>query len=215
MKAFIKIFLASIFFTVGSAQATTLNFIQLTESGGYGEGGWSPLSLTAGGTNVWITGHASTDDDSAQYAYLDWGKAGLGTCKDATGTNVMYPNGANKCHPGNDDNVTTGEWLTFKFDQDVMVTNVWFNNNHDGGLGAGDKATIQGNQYAIVEGYAGGANGVGSFLVTAGSNFNVAYFNEEFYISAIEFVSVPEPSAGILLALGLLLSLVYARGRKA
>lgn len=214
MKTIFKLFFASLVLFVVPAHATTINFIELTETGGYGEGGWSPLSLTADGTNIWITGHSSADDDSAQFAYLDWGNAGLGVCKDATATNSMHPNGLNRCNPGNDDNVTVSEWLTFKFDKDVVVKNVWFNNNHDGGFNAGDQVTIQGNQYAVTAGYAGGANGIGSFLVTAGSEFNVAYFNEEFYVSAIELAHVAEPNTGILLTLGLL-SLICARRKSA
>jgi hypothetical protein len=219
MKTFMKfIFVSLAVMTAGMANAGIINFISLTESaGGYGEGAWDPLSLSVDGVNVTITGHSTTDDDATQFAYLDWGNAGLGVCKDvADSSKVNTKNaksGANNCNPSDDDNVTRGEYLRFAFDYDVVISNFWFNNNHDGGMSAGDKVKIGGSDYNVLTGYAGGINGIGSFAVAAGDYIDVAYSNTQFYVSGMEVMKVvPEPGSVILFALGLL-SLVSARRR--
>ena len=211
--------LTALLMTLFSAQASagTIDFIDLTEkTGGLGESSWSALTaadhpdLNLFGLN--ITGHATNDSvgDTAQFAYLDWGNAGLGVCKDADGA----PSGsntdsrANSCDPRSDDNVTVGEYLAFSFSEDVVVENLWFNNNHDGGFGSDDKVTIGvGNAiadlgapapeyiFAAALGYADGPNGIGSFAVNVGQKLFVAYNNEEFYLSGMQVSAVPVPAA--------------------
>ena len=179
-----------------SAHATIIDFIDMADNT-VGEKGFATLSINADGVNVSITGHASNDDDSQQYAYLDQGNAGLGACKDL--------NNSDQCNPASDDNVTNYEYLSFVFDQDVTIDNFWFNNNHDGGFDQGDFINIAGTDYNVSTGYAGGVNGIGSFTLLAGESIDVTFNNEQFYVSAIEFTaSVPEPSSVILLSLGLL-----------
>jgi hypothetical protein len=196
--------------SVSTVNAGIINFIGLTETGGYGESAWTNLNLSSSGVNLAISGHASNDNDNQQYAYLDWGRAGLGVCKDTvTPANVDKKNpgsGANNCAPSNDDNVTSTEYLRFIFDSSVTVTRIWFNNNHDGGFDASDKVDINGNIFTVKTGYANTANGIGSFNVAANTAFDLKYFNEEFYVSAIEFekLNVPEPSAILLFCLGFL-----------
>lgn len=196
----------------GYAQAGTIDFIKLTENnpGGYGEGAWSSLVLNVGGATVTITGHATDDNDPTQYAYLDWGNAGLGACKDAVSAGSVNTQSAgrttNNCNPSSDDNITFNESLQFVFDRDVTVNNLWFNNNHDGGFGAGDLVKIAGTDFLVATGYAGGANGIGPFSVSGNTPFRVAFSNEQFYISAMEVTAVPdEATTLVLLTAGVLL----------
>jgi hypothetical protein len=192
----------------GYAHAGTINFITLTEDnpGGYGEGAWSSLVLNVGGATVTITGHATDDSpagDILQYAYLDWGNAGLGVCKDVVSgapvNNQVAGRTSNSCKNSSDDNVTTNEYLKFVFDRDVTVNNLWFNNNHDGGFGMGDMVKIDGTDYPVVTGYAGGINGRGPFTVSANSPFLVAFSNEQFYISGMEVTAVPDEATTLAL----------------
>lgn len=204
------------------AQSAVVDFIDLTQSptSGLGESAWGTLHLDINGIGLDITGHATNDTpngnnqvDNEQFAYLDWGRAGLGVCKDAVGANVAHKgSGTNRCSPASDDNVTVGEYLSFVFDADVVIQNFWFNNNHDGGFGNGDKVTIDGQQFNVTRGYAGGANGIGSFTVAANTALNVAYNNEEFYVSGMQVSAVPEPASIALIGVGLL-GLGFARKR--
>ena len=192
------------------ASAVTFDFIDLTQNGsGLGESSW--LSLSASDHvdldyfGFKVTGHATNDlpndvagtADTEQFAYLDWGTAGLGVCKDADGAPSGNNQGssANSCAPRSDDNVTVGEYLEFSFTQDVVVENIWFNNNHDGGFDDTDKVTIGLVEYAVMTGFADGDNGIGSFTLAAGDILKVAYNNEEFYVSGMAVSAVPVPAA--------------------
>ena len=179
-----------------NASALTVDFIDLTQgSGQLGESSWATLSLPSI-YGLEITGHATNDDDNAQFAYLDWGNAGLGVCKDATPPSGANPGSStNSCNPSSDDNVTVGEYLEFTFDQDVVVENLWFNNNHDGGFGMGDMVTINGMAYDVSTGYADGVNGIGSFSLLTGQVLRIDYNNEEFYVSGMAVSAVPVPAA--------------------
>lgn len=207
LKAIAAVVLTAV---VNSANAGIINFIGLADGlGGYGEGAWSSLNLSSGGANVSITGHSSDDNDSTQYAYLDFGLAGLGSCKDVLSTsavNTISPlRILNNCAPSSDDNVGKKEFLSFVFDRDVVISNIWFNNNHGGGFSNGDNVKVDGKVFSLDTGYAGWANGIGAFNVAAGYDFDISYLNEEFYISAIEFsAAVPEPGALMLLCIGIL-----------
>jgi len=206
--------------------SASINFITLTQAsaadGGFGESSWSTLAIPAF-FGMQVTGHATMgtgsagdDDDSAQFAYLDWGNAGLGTCKDAIGapTGAINGNRLNSCQPSSDDNVTENEYLEFTFGQDVVVDNLWFNNNHDGGFHSGDKVTIlvgddtselydgtlpfpgfSGTAFDVALGVVDGVNGIGSFFVEKGRKLWVAHNNEEFYVSGMAVSAVPVPAS--------------------
>jgi len=229
--------LVAILFLLFSSHASAViyDFIKLTQDnpGGLGESAWSTLNVG----NMHITGHATQganpgqDDDDRQFAYLDWGRAGLGVCKDVTSASIIdvatTGNTTNRCNPSSDDNVTNEEYLDFTFDQAVTVENLWFNNNHDGGFDAGDKvnigiAGIPLTPFDVALGYAPGApypqagmNGIGSFFVAAGQTLRVAFNNEQFYISGIEVNAVPVPAAVWLFGTALAGLIGFGKRRRA
>jgi len=242
MKIFIKFLVSTALLAfIGSAQAvpTTVNFQTITDgSGSYGESVWSTLSLyTDFGVDVDITG---ADGSTDAYAYLDYGKAGLGVCRNLNDAGVAKLNqknpgsGSNLCAPGSDDNVnmgTSGESLTFEFLEDLVVTGIWFNNNHDPDYGMdGDTVVINGINHTFDDGadpsnhtetrddvdlgwlFDFSTSTVSDTFLT-GDTLNIGYYTgsslraEEFYISAITFdtvSTVPEPAVLALLGLGLM-----------
>lgn len=228
MMLFKKLLISSALFAfIGSAQAvpTLVNF-QTMADGSYGESAWGALSLNADfGVDVDISGEYA---GGAAYAYLDYGTAGLGVCRNlnsagAASLGQKNPgSGSNLCNPGSDDNVNIyggiGESLNFAFNESIVVTGIWFNNNHDPDYGMdGDTVVIDGVNHT----FSGGADDadLGWLFEFSGTDgvfssldmLNIAYYTgvdfraEEFYISAIEFdtVTVPEPTILVLLGLGL------------
>lgn len=202
-------------FLTSMAQATVINFAAMANSNP-GESGWSTLNLNLGGVNLAITGHATTDNDPNQFAYLDSRTGGLGVCKDLnSAANTPHPNSTrNVCSNASDDNVTTGEYLSFVFDKAVTINNLWFNNNHDGGFNSSSTVNINGLNHHVSTGYAGGANGIGSFNVAANTEFKVGYSNTQFYVDGMEVsAQVPEPSTIALFGMGII-ALGFARRAK-
>jgi hypothetical protein len=204
------------------SQAVIFNFIAIANAPP-GEYGAQPISFSDGGISGTAWGYASNDNDSGQYAYLDKTPAnnplggGLGVCKDI--------NGSKQCNPSNDDNVTKYEKLTFKFDQNVNINKFWFNNQHDGGFGAGKFIDIDGSPYAAVLGdvinNTGGVSG--PWFLAAGDSFEVEYHDSTcgiltrstspctgtpFYVSGMDVTrrltqQVPEPGSLALLGVGI------------
>jgi hypothetical protein len=225
MKIFNTLLLStSLLAFAGSAQAipTLVNFQTMADVT-YGESAWKPLSLNADfGLNVDITGEYAGGD---VYAYLDKGKAGLGVCRNLNSAgnakvNTKTGSGNNLCSPSSDDNVNMyggiGESLNFLFNEDLAVNKIWLNNNHDPDYGMdGDTVIIGGLNYTFSGAAAdpslgwlyefSGTDGIFS----AGDILNIGYYagtefrGEEFYISAMEFDSVPEPATLALIGLGL------------
>lgn len=214
-----------------------INF-QTMADGAYGESAFETLSLLGDfGVDVDVSGTYGGQD---AYAYLDAGEAGLGVCRDLNSAgdaklDTKNPNsGSNLCQASSDDNVNTydglSEGVKFTFNEEVAITGIWFNNNHDPDYGMdGDTVLIAGSQYTFSSadkdisnpelGWLfefGGTNG--DFM--SGDMLTIDYFipgpnsmlmGEEFYISAIEFeltppgkdTPVPAPSTLVLLGLGL------------
>lgn len=191
----------------GTAQAVVIDFQSMAEPGGsHGESAWDPLSLSFADFDLSVT--ASKDRNGA-YAYLDSGNAGLGVCGaliDSNDANQITNSGTNLCNPSNDDNVTSGEALHLVFSNDVVIENIWFNNNHDGDQSLlGDQVNIGGSAYTFTNGGSGvDSVASGPFSVAGNSIFSIAFNNEQFYLSAIEIsTAVPEPSSLMLLGLAL------------
>jgi hypothetical protein len=209
----------------------TVNF-QAMADGAWGESAWSTLSLLGDfGVDVGIQG--TYPGDNTVYAYLDRGTAGLGTCRtlNSRGTSNLgtkTASGTNLCNPSSDDNVNIynglGEGLTFKFNQDLTVKKIWFNNNHDPDYGmGGDTVVIDGSNHTFGAqpvdaslGWLFDFGGIGKQF-NIGDVLDISYYTgtalqgEEFYISAVLFddtprepdLPVPVPSTLALLGLGL------------
>lgn len=191
----------------GTAHAVVIDFKSMAEPGGsHGESAWDPLTLSFTGFNLSIT--AAKDGNDA-YAYLDSGNAGLGVCGgllDSNDANSITNSGTNLCDPSNDDNVTFRESLFLVFSDDVVIENLWFNNNHDGDRSLlGDMIDLGGSAHTFDNGGAGlDSVAGGPFQVAGDSVFSIAFNNEQFYLSAIEVTTpVPGPAPLALFVMGL------------
>ena len=185
----LKLMAAGLLLSASYASATMIDFLTIANGGEYGA-----TSLNYGALTITATKNAND-----AYAYLDKGDAGLGVCG-ALDANLQ-------CDPSNDDNVTLGEYLTFTFSEDTMVTGLFVNTNHD------PIKYFTGNQGVSLDGNHTAVTTYGSmidynqlvaqpFFVAAGDSFTLGYSDKQFYVSKIMF-DVPEPATLGLLALGL------------
>jgi len=215
-----KIVISTFLFTVAGSAYAIPTLLDFKADAGALEQGYSSLDNYTG---LKITASATTDNDSNQYAYMDeqyrglpsTPNGGLGVCKDLS-SNLH-------CNPGSDDNVTVGESLHFIWDTDILITGIWFNNNHDSDFRLdGDSISIGGGDYTFLTTDFDASRSSGADITTAvanynadflygtdrfvekGSSFDISFVNDQFYVSAIEYETVPEPGMLVLLTIGLI-----------
>jgi hypothetical protein len=198
------------------AKADTIDFKAMAESAQWGESAWNNLTITTPSFTVTITG---TKNSSAAFAYLDSGGAGLGVCGgllSGSTPNIQTQSNVNLCNPSDDDNVTSGEFITMTFNKDVIIQTLWFNDNHDGDTSLlNNSITIGGSNFLFANGGAGlDSSTTNPYFVAAGTAFKLSYVDEEFYLSKMTASAVPEPSTIVLAAIGLLGLGVIAKRRQ-
>ena len=212
---------AGLFFCAGAAQAIMIDFKAAAEpSGAYGESAWATFSLLPNwGIDVEISG---IKQERSAFAYLDANKGGMGVCGALNSTGIAKlgtatGSGANLCNPSDDDNITSFEMLRLEFNEAVVISRIWLNNNHDGDLSlVGDTISI----FGVLKTFAAGdvdsgaldPNRTGDVMYASAMTFaagSIAYIafpdqnGEQFYLSALEVNRVPEPGTLMLLALAL------------
>jgi hypothetical protein len=182
-----------------AAQATVIDFVYIANHPP-GEMGAPLMTFNVGGAVMTIT--AGFNSAKAN-PYLDSGHGGLGVCK--------VINAKKQCAPSSDDNVTVGEYLLFSFNKDVTISDMWFNNLHDGDHSLQNNHVLIGG---ISRGFSTSLSGdwlanVGPFNLAANTTLKVAYSDEEFYVSRMNVVALPTtnvqvvPSPGTLALFGL------------
>ena len=220
MKTLIHFTIASsITLLTGTANAGLINFADLA-NGTTGESAWATFTATDVDGTIWATAD-NTVNHAAAFVYLDRNTGGMGVCSsgvDPDKANKTTNSGANLCgYPrsaASDDNVTNNELLTLKFDRDVIIETLWFNNFHDvDGSLLGDQITIGGSDYTFTNGSGSPktwSSTLDPYAVAANTGFDIAFKNEQFYLHQILFSTftvnvpseIPSPSTLALFGLG-------------
>jgi len=207
---------ATLLLGAANAQAVLIDLKAAAEPGGdYGESVWDTFSLL-GAFNVDVDITAMKGGVKA-YPYLDSGRAGMGVCGSPNddgwdNLNEATHGTANLCAESDDDNVTVDELLHVSVNEVIVISRIWFNNNHDSDhVLDGDTVFIDGAQYTFGGPDASHDNDYVYVPVTplsfvAGDTFEIAYGGDhpdQFYLSALEISRVPEPGTLALLATAL------------
>jgi len=229
MKKFNQLLIAgSLLAITSSAQAQFVNF-QAIADGVQGESAyvlWNSVTDGGYGVDFDIT---ATGPNGPAHVYFDAGVAGLGVCSSGVSSTGPTASRNNVCgdpiaNAADDNADQAGEMLTFTFNENTSVNEIWFNNNDDADWSlTGNTVNFQLNGGSMIEytftaadmlDHPSNSTGLGWLFTfdnlvgidagfVVGDTLTVAYGGsnaEEFYISAI---NVPEPTIVALLGLGL------------
>jgi hypothetical protein len=194
MKKYTNSLIAAVFaFAAASANAAVIDFAHMANTTP-GEMGIQPLNIDVFGDGSLYLDVYGYNASGPTHAYLDAFTGGLGVCTTLDADN--------QCNPANDDNVTDGEYLQFVFSHNVLINDISFNNNHDGGfVGGSSSILVDGTSFVTPDSGRVTATMADPFAGVHMSSFIVAYDNTQFYVQSI---NVPEPAGLALLGLGLL-----------
>jgi hypothetical protein len=169
-------------------------------SGNPGEAAFQIFTWTEDG--IALTATSTHVSGAETYAYLDsidaGRHAGLGVCQNVSS--------GNQCTPTSDDNVTLGEILNTAFDQQVAIdfgTSTFRDADHY--LFNPDiEVNVDSSGWAALD--------TSSMLIGSLFQFRTLDNSNQFYISTLAVSAVPEPSAYLLMGIGLLV--IGFAGRK-